>query len=600
MKDSGKVIKIITYVVKDMISKDKVLTLFLFIFTLITCIEPFIEIFFSKIIIDELLNKNIEKLIFLILCFFFLNSIIKYLVQYLTGKYSSRLIHFRLRYVNKLQNKCMEMDYQNTESKEMLDNIQNAWFAVQNNHQGIEGILNRLFQLLGTILSIIGYVAIIATLQPAILIFLVVNVFLLYFVSEKIKKYEFSERTKVSEIDRKSKYIFSVMSDFTYGKDIRVFNLKKWLSEKFKYFNSEKINIIIKIQNKYFLLNILEIVLTLAREGLIYGYLIYKVITGAIGIGSFTMYFATIDTFTNSLQRIFYILSDIRLQGMYLERYINFIESEDSSDGKREIVTKDNYLIEFENVYFKYPNSSKYIFEDFSLKIEKGQKIALVGLNGSGKTTLVKLLVRLYEPTKGAIKINGVDIKEYKKEEYYKLFSVLFQDIKIIAATISENIALTSKEKCNINKVLQSIDLSGLKEKVSLLDKGIETQMMKYLFNDGVDFSGGEKQKLALARALYKAGDIVILDEPTSSLDPIAEYDIYLNFNNIILNKTAIYISHRLASTRFCDKIALFDNGKIIEIGTHEELLNRGEKYKEMFNIQAKYYVDVKEEACID
>ncbi|MBE6052533.1 MAG: ABC transporter ATP-binding protein [Clostridium sartagoforme] len=494
----------------------------------------------------------------------------------------------------------MEMDYQNTESKEMLDNIQNAWFAVQNNHQGIEGILNRLFQLLGTILSIIGYVAIIATLQPAILIFLVVNVFLLYFVSEKIKKYEFSERTKVSEIDRKSKYIFSVMSDFTYGKDIRVFNLKKWLSEKFKYFNSEKINIIIKIQNKYFLLNILEIVLTLAREGLIYGYLIYKVITGAIGIGSFTMYFATIDTFTNSLQRIFYILSDIRLQGMYLERYINFIESEDSSDGKREIVTKDNYLIEFENVYFKYPNSSKYIFEDFSLKIEKGQKIALVGLNGSGKTTLVKLLVRLYEPTKGAIKINGVDIKEYKKEEYYKLFSVLFQDIKIIAATISENIALTSKEKCNINKVLQSIDLSGLKEKVSLLDKGIETQMMKYLFNDGVDFSGGEKQKLALARALYKAGDIVILDEPTSSLDPIAEYDIYLNFNNIILNKTAIYISHRLASTRFCDKIALFDNGKIIEIGTHEELLNRGEKYKEMFNIQAKYYVDVKEEACID
>ncbi len=256
----------------------------------------------------------------------------------------------------------------------------------------------------------------------------------------------------------------------------------------------------------------------------------------------------------------------------------------------RDIHIDSSYEIEFKNVSFKYPKTDKYIYKNLSLKIKKGQRLAIVGINGAGKTTFVKLLCRLYEPTSGEILINGVNIQSFSKEEYYKILSVVFQEVKTFAFTVAENVSLENLEEVDREKVLHCIEKAGVGDKINSLEKGIDTSLLKILDGEGIELSGGENQKLALARALYKNGKIVILDEPTSVLDAVAEYNIYKGFDELIGDKTAIYISHRLASTKFCDVIAFFENGEIVEYGTHEELLKKNGKYSDMFNIQAQYY----------
>lgn len=233
---------------------------------------------------------------------------------------------------------------------------------------------------------------------------------------------------------------------------------------------------------------------------------------------------------------------------------------------------------------------AKDIYKNLSLKIKAGQKLAIVGVNGAGKTTFIKLLCRLYEPTEGEILLNGVNVKEFNKEEYYKLFSAVFQDIKVMAFSVAENVALKEIDNIDRDRVKDSLGRADLSEKINALEKNIDTNLLKIFDENGIELSGGQNQKLALARALYKDGDIIVLDEPTAALDAIAEYKTYLKFNELIGDKTAIYVSHRLASTRFCDVIAFFENGKIKEYGTHEELLEKNGLYKEMFQVQAQYY----------
>jgi len=304
------------------------------------------------------------------------------------------------------------------------------------------------------------------------------------------------------------------------------------------------------------------------------------------------MYFATIAGFAAWMQKILEDMAYINGQNLYLNDFRDFLDIslETQKTNYEDIPKANNYEIEFKKVSFKYPNSERYIFKDLSLKIKNGQRLAIVGVNGAGKTTLIKLLTRLYEPTSGEILLNGINVSKFDIVEYYKLFSVVFQEIKIFAFSISENIALIAKEKINREKVINSIEKAGIAEKINSLEKGVDTSLLKILDSTGIELSGGENQRLALARALYKDGPVVILDEPTAALDPIAEYNIYNRFNDMIENKTAIFISHRLASTRFCDIIAFFEDGEIQEYGTHEELLSRNGKYAEMFNVQASYY----------
>ena len=255
----------------------------------------------------------------------------------------------------------------------------------------------------------------------------------------------------------------------------------------------------------------------------------------------------------------------------------------------------DKYEFVFENVSFKYPRQEKWVLKNINLTIDANKKLAVVGNNGAGKTTFIKLLMRLYEPTGGRILLNGIDIRKFEIKSYYKIFAPVFQDMECFAMSIKQNVSMKGLEYTNDTKVFDTLNRSGLTKKINRLDNGIQTELLKIFNNKAVDLSGGEKQKLALARALYKDANVLIFDEPTAALDAIAEDTMYRQFDKMIENKTAIYISHRLSSTRFCDQIVMFANGTIAEMGTHSELLANNKLYNEMYNMQSIYYQDTYE-----
>ena len=559
------------------------------VYTILASIAPFIGIFLPKFLIDELLGqRRIEIILMTLIGFFLLSSVVNYSIAWLRCAYSPRVTKIRTDYITMISDKIMKMDFKNTEDPEVLNKIKSVMNAVMSNNTGVEGVYHTLLGLFGRLTAFVGYISIVLFLSPWILI---INVLISYALTMRVKKYEYSQKEKAADKDRRTFYVFDTMYDFAYGKDIRIYDLKNILIDKFKKLRGERIDISKDVQGKQLKVKIVDVILLVIRECVVYGYLIYNVLFTGMGIGDFTMYFSTINGFGDWMKGILDDLANIKAQNMYLDDMREFLEIKSENKEKtRDIPIDSSYEIEFKNVSFKYPKTDKYIYKNLSLKIKKGQRLAIVGINGAGKTTFVKLLCRLYEPTSGEILINGVNIKDFSKEEYYKILSVVFQDIKTFAFTVAENVSLENLEDVDREKVLHCIEKAGVGDKINSLKKGIDTSLLKILDGEGIELSGGENQKLALARALYKNGKIVILDEPTSALDAVAEYNIYKGFDELIGDKTAIYISHRLASTKFCDVIAFFENGEIVEYGTHEELLKKNGKYSDMFNIQAQYY----------
>ncbi|MHC9411901.1 ABC transporter ATP-binding protein [Clostridium perfringens] len=591
-KKKGTLLSNLKYIMGYAWSQDKVLFAQCGVYTILASIAPFIGIFLPKFLIDELLGqRRIEIILMTLIGFFLLSSVVNYSIAWLRCAYSPRVTKIRTDYITMISDKIMKMDFKNTEDPEVLNKIKSVMNAVMSNNTGVEGVYHTILGLFGRLTAFVGYISIVLFLSPWILLFLIINVLISYALTMRVKKYEYSQKEKAADKDRRTFYVFDTMYDFAYGKDIRIYDLKNILIDKFKKFRGERIDISKDVQGKQLKVKIVDVILLVIREFVVYGYLIYNVLFTGMSIGDFTMYFSTINGFGDWMKGILDDLANIKAQNMYLDDMREFLEIKSENKEKtKDIPIDSSYEIEFKNVSFKYPKTDKYIYKNLSLKIKKGQRLAIVGINGAGKTTFVKLLCRLYEPTSGEILINGVNIKDFSKEEYYKILSVVFQDIKTFAFTVAENVSLENLEDVDREKVLHCIEKAGVGDKINSLQKGIDTSLLKILDGEGVELSGGENQKLALARALYKNGKIVILDEPTSALDAVAEYNIYKGFDELIGDKTAIYISHRLASTKFCDVIAFFENGEIVEYGTHEELLKKNGKYSDMFNIQAQYY----------
>ena len=591
-KKKGTLLSNLKYIMGYAWSQDKVLFAQCGVYTILASISPFLGIFLPKFLIDELLGqRRVEIILMTLIGFFLLSSVMNYSIAWLRCVYSPRVTKIRCDYMTMISEKIMKMDFKNTEDPEVLNKIKSVMNAVMSNNTGVEGVYHTILGLFGKLTAFVGYISIVLFLSPWILLFLIINVLISYALTMRVKKYEYSQKEKADDKDRRTFYVFDTMYDFAYGKDIRIYDLKNILIDKFKKFRGERIDISNDVQEKQLKVKIVDVILLVIRECVVYGYLIYNVLFTGMGIGDFTMYFSTINGFGDWMKGILGDLAHIKAQNMYLDDMREFLEIKSEDKEKtRDIPIDSSYEIEFKNVSFKYPKTDKYIYKNLSLKIKKGQRLAIVGINGAGKTTFVKLLCRLYEPTSGEILINGVNIKDFSKEEYYKILSVVFQDIKTFAFTVAENVSLENLEDVDREKVLHCIEKAGVGDKINSLQKGIDTSLLKILDGEGVELSGGENQKLALARALYKNGKIVILDEPTSALDAVAEYNIYKGFDELIGDKTAIYISHRLASTKFCDVIAFFENGEIVEYGTHEELLKKNGKYSDMFNIQAQYY----------
>jgi len=332
---------------------------------------------------------------------------------------------------------------------------------------------------------------------------------------------------------------------------------------------------------------------TFLQQGISYAYLIRQVILGSITIGSFTMYISAVTAFTGAMRDILSKLVAIRQFRPYYEAAREYFDMKTTLRlGSGELPRRQQHTLEMRDVSFRYSGQSHDVLRHINLFWKEGERLSLVGENGSGKTTIVKLLTRLYDPTQGAIYLDGVDIRTFDYDAYMGLFSVVFQDFSLFSFSLKENVSLAQSDTASDADVLSALQRSGFTVDMEKLSRGLNTSVYKQFDKTGFEPSGGEAQQIALARALYKNAPMVILDEPTSALDPKAEYRMYHSFNDLIQNKSALYISHRLASCRFCDRIIVVSHGQIIEEGRHDDLMRRDGHYAKLYAMQAGLYKD--------
>lgn len=496
----------------------------------------------------------------------------------------------------KRMDKLFHTDFKNMESPDFLDCAQRAKTAL-NRGKGFHGVLyqSRNFIDQGTLMilsaALIGIQNILMMIIFIVISFGIVKISSFFTKRDKIK---FSDA--MAPTWRKMNYLESTTKNFDFAKDIRLFNMSNAFFNQLSGVNETYKELNRKHHNRMVLWEVSLGSVLIVQKILMYTWLVYNVVTGAYQISDFVLYVGLVSTFHASVGYVNWIYSDMRTNSLMINDYRNFVdwkEDRETADEKYGHITEinlDKFEFRFENVSFKYPGHDNYVLKNVNLTIKNGAKLAVVGVNGAGKTTFIKLMMKLYEPSEGRILLNDVDIKEYNREEYFKLFSPVFQNVECFAMPIYQNISFAEEDKTDMNKINEVLEQSGLSEKINSYEKGIHTNLLKIFDKEGIDLSGGEKQRLAMARALYKDGKVVILDEPTAALDALAEDRMYREFENMIYGKTAVFISHRLGSTRFCDKIAMFEDGTIVEEGTHEELMAKNGKYAYMFGIQSQYY----------
>lgn len=504
------------------------------------------------------------------------------------------MILVRLRMITERVAKVLSMNYQTLEQPDILDMHSKASQAASGNNEGLEGMLHNIYNMGANVLTFIVTLATISVLDIRLILILAVISFVQFlFFRYTVKKDKKHVWDKMAPVWRKREYMTYTCLNFDSAKDIRLFGMKKWLLGKQREILSEKQDRMLYSKTLWIYNSIFSHGMLVLSTAAIYGILIFIVLGTDMSIGDFTLYVGLSTTFTSALTNVLNDLGGFKSNSLKIDDFRSFIDLEsDSEEDCIAVPQTDKYVFEFKNVSFQYKGQENYALKNLNLTLEAGKKMAVVGLNGAGKTTFIKLLLRLYDPTEGVILLNGTDIRKYKRKEYYELFSPVFQNVEVFAFPMAENISMKKTEETDRELSRECAEKAGLKEKLDTLENGVDTELLKVLHDDGIDLSGGEKQKLALARALYKNAPVIVLDEPTAALDALAEYNLYKSFNEIIGNKSAVYISHRLSSTRFCDSIAMFKAGELAERGTHEELLAKGGAYAEMFEIQAQYYKD--------
>lgn len=489
--------------------------------------------------------------------------------------------------------KAINTDYINIEPQPKQKIMGKGVQGVSSNYEGAERVSTLTLEFIIIILGIFSYGTVIFILDWKIL-----SVTLGMFVADILirnhaVKFGDSHRESFSEPWRKMNYYERNSMNISAGKDIRIFGLRKLFDYHFDLMINTYKKFRYKYQLKWYYPTISDTAFNVTRDWLAYTLLIHKVLSGQIDAATFTIYLGIIASFSQYIYDVSMHFANLRDASHQFNDYHDFMKQKDvfdREDGKELQITGKAPSIEFRNVGFTYEGSNKPVLKNVSFKINANEKIALVGNNGAGKTTIVKLLCGLYPPTSGEILIDGKSINDIGVEKYQDMISVLFQDTSPIALSIAENICGCESEDVDRKKLQDCLDKAGLLDKVNSLAKKEETYITQMLDENGVLLSGGETQKLLLAKAMYKDGPMLILDEPTSALDPIAESRIYEEYNQMADKKTAVFISHRLASTKFCDRILFLDGGQIVEEGTHDELMKNGGKYREIFDIQSHYY----------
>lgn len=491
----------------------------------------------------------------------------------------------------KLAEHAMSMDFEHTENPEALDQMNRAKEGISWYSEGVVGILDEVYRIVMNAVVFCGVIAVIIVKCPLLVPLQLLSLVIITVFNARNNAIAIESFQKLAKSNRVFSYVLYQLAEFRYGKDIRLYDSADMMSKKAEGFTKEQTDIWADSErrsrkNTWVIDNVNSL-----RDGISYCYIGYLALTKIITVGDFSMCVAAASSLYWSLAGIVTGAQEITKRCSYAYQFLKFLEYPAAMEKGTRTVTGEKHTIEFSHVSFRYPRSENFVLRDINLKITSGEHLAVVGLNGAGKTTFIKLLCRLYDVTEGEIRIDGMNIKEYSEEEYRKLFAVVFQDFQLFAFTLKENIVLAGKEKkSGIEQVLKQ---TGLYEDAMKLEKGTDTMLYKSFDEHGTELSGGQQQKTAISRALYRDAPIVILDEPTAALDPVAEYEIYRQFHSLVGGKTAIYISHRLSSCKFCDKIAVFAEDTIKEYGSHEELVDvPGGIYAELFAAQAQYYVE--------
>ena len=567
---------------------------------LANCLIPVITAFLPKVIIEEIeLGTGLKRLL-LITGVMALALCLTQTMQ----KYLERMIYWNkfkmnTHFLRKVTKKALTTDYKNQENEHFRELQSESFSSCNGNFSGFIQTYDAMIMFFSNLLGFLAFAGILFTLNIWVILFLCVTTLVSFLLNRKVLKWVEVNMDEKNGYEHGMQYIIETSNDVAAAKDIRLYSMKVWLNKRYNKYMEGLLNWYRRYTAKLFGVSAVDSGMSLIREGVVYLYLLYLVFNGDITVAGFVLYFnvvAGFSTWLGSLLGQINVLSRLNISMNRFRSYLEYPESYIREEGKAIKDTQNPGAIEMKNVSFRYSDDGAYIIKDFNLKINPGEHLAVVGLNGAGKTTMVKLIMGLNEPEKGSICYDGTDIREYDRDKYYEIFGAVLQDHSILPVTIAEIVAENDAGMADREKVSECLKAAGLKEKIGSLAGDIDSKYDKTFWDDGISLSGGEQQKLLLARALYRGSPVVVLDEPTAALDPVSENRLYETYDEMMKGKSTIFISHRLASTRFCSRIILIEDGSIVEEGTHDELLGKKGRYYELYETQAKYYRNGSEE----
>lgn len=521
-----------------------------------------------------------------------LNGLLGYLEENLT----TGRITLRTAIIMDLNEKCCSTSYPNTRDPAFLKLYEKASMFCSSNQAPTEHIWWTLSELLLNISGFAVYLLLLADLNGLLVLAVVLTTAAGFFVSRRINEWGYRHREEEAEYDKQMNYIRRKSNSAAMAKDIRIFGLADWLRGLFQKALRLAEAFVDRRERVYTWSCVVDVLLGLARNGIAYLYLIRMALQDGLPASQFLLYFTAFSGFSTWVTGILEQFTKLHQESLDIStvREVLTLPEQFRFSGGKPIPKAERYELKLENVTFRYPGTDTDIFRHMDLTLHPGEKVAVVGLNGAGKTTLVRLLCGFYDPDEGRVLLNGTDIRDFNRQDYYGLFSTVFQEFSELDITVAQTVAQKVSD-IDMEKVRDCIRKAGLTEQIEAFPKGYDTHLGKKVYEDGVQLSGGQTQRLMLARALYKDGPFLVLDEPTAALDPIAEHDIYCKYSEMTQGKSSLFISHRLASTRFCDRILFLQDGVITEEGTHEQLLKQGGGYAQLFDIQARYYQEGRE-----
>ena len=584
----------LVWAIKNLWRLDKSFVFFIFAAVPIAVISPLVSSYFSKYLIDSIgAGKPFADLAWIVIFFITASLTLNVLSNFINARCNSRRYYPTCVFQTEMgYTQGYKTDYENTEKQDYKKISGYAWRDANGGNCALEFVWTDLSGALFHLLGIVTYASLLAFINPIVFVVVITVSILSYFTTLWQNKYYEKHKHLWEKESRKAGYLGGLSENLQVAKDIKLYGLEEWLNKMMSDYRAHIIMWNKRCHLRGLWASILAGLMTLIQNGVAYVVLIGMLLTGSLSAGDFVFYFGIVGSVAGFLHGVVGDVAKLNKRADKIAYYREFYDYPNKFNyGKGCELPTGAVTIELRDVWYKYDGAEDYTLKGINLTLQAGESLALVGVNGAGKTTLVKLICGFYRPTKGEILVNGKLIDEYNIHEYYTMISAVFQEIRPVCFTMFEYVASADINRTTAREdAVTAMKLAGIWEKIESLENGIDTHLMKGIYDDGVDLSGGEMQKLVLARAIYKNGSVLILDEPTAALDPIAENNLYLQYRELTHGKTSIYISHRFASTRFCDRILLLGDGIIKESGTHDELMAQNGQYAYMFGVQAKYY----------